>query len=72
MQSIFAGGRIRSGVRFSEARQQEELLIYQQTIQQAIRGVSDVLVEYRKRQGVPRAAGATCGQNTFGRDEVNR
>jgi outer membrane protein, multidrug efflux system len=47
-QPIFAGGRIRSGVRFSEARQQETLLIYEQTIQQAFRGVSDSLVEYRK------------------------
>jgi outer membrane protein, multidrug efflux system len=48
VQPIFAGGRIRSGVRLSEARQQEALLIYQQTIQQAFRGVSDALVEYRK------------------------
>ena len=48
VQPIFAGGRIRSGVRFSEARQQETLLVYQQTIQQAFRGVSDALVEYRK------------------------
>jgi len=48
IQPIFAGGRIRSGVRLSEARQQETLLIYQQTIQQAFRGVSDALVEYRK------------------------
>jgi len=48
VQPIFAGGRIRSGVRFSEARQQETLLIYKQTIQQAFRGVSDALVEYRK------------------------
>jgi multidrug efflux system outer membrane protein len=47
-QPIFAGGRIRSGVRFSEARQQEAALVYQQTIQQAFRGVSDALVEYRK------------------------
>jgi outer membrane protein, multidrug efflux system len=47
-QPIFAGGRIRSGVRFSEARQQETLFIYEQTIQQAFRGVSDSLVEYRK------------------------
>jgi multidrug efflux system outer membrane protein len=47
-QPIFAGGRIRSGVRLSEARQQETLLIYQQAIQQAFRGVSDALVEYRK------------------------
>jgi multidrug efflux system outer membrane protein len=48
VQPVFAGGRIRSGVRFSEARQQETLLIYEQTIQQAFRGVSDALVEYRK------------------------
>jgi multidrug efflux system outer membrane protein len=48
VQPIFAGGRIRSGVRLSEARQQETLLAYQQTIQQAFRGVSDALVEFRK------------------------
>jgi outer membrane protein, multidrug efflux system len=47
-QPIFAGGRIRSGVRLSEARQQEMLLTYQQTIQQAFRGVSDSLVGYQK------------------------
>jgi outer membrane protein, multidrug efflux system len=47
-QPIFAGGRIRSGVRFSEARKQELVLTYQQTIQQAFRGVSDALVEYHK------------------------
>jgi outer membrane protein, multidrug efflux system len=41
VQPIFAGGRIRSGLKFSEARQEETLLIYQQTIQQAFRGVSD-------------------------------
>jgi multidrug efflux system outer membrane protein len=48
VQPIFAGGRIRSGVRLSEARQHEALLTYEQTIQQAFRGVSDSLVEYRK------------------------
>jgi multidrug efflux system outer membrane protein len=47
-QPIFAGGRIRSGVRLSEARQQEMVLTYQQTIQQAFRGVSDSLVGYQK------------------------
>jgi len=47
-QPIFEGGRIRSNVRFTEARQQEAALVYQQTIQQAFRGVSDALVEYRK------------------------
>ncbi len=47
-QPIFAGGRIRSGVKFSEARQREALLTYRQTVQQAFRGVSDGLVEYHK------------------------
>ena len=48
VQPIFTGGRIRSNVKFTEARQQEAALVYQQTIQQAFRGVSDALVEYRK------------------------
>ena len=48
VQPIFTGGRIRSNVKFTEARQQEAALIYEQTIQQAFRGVSDALVEYRK------------------------
>ena len=48
VQPLFAGGKIRSGVKYSEARQQEALLTYRQTIQQAFRGVSDALVEYRK------------------------
>lgn len=47
-QPIFAGGRIRSGVKLSEARKEEMLLTYQRTIQQAFRGVSDSLVAYQK------------------------
>jgi outer membrane protein, multidrug efflux system len=49
-QPIFAGGRIKSGVRLSEAHQQELVLAYQQTIQQAFRGVSDSLVGYQKNR----------------------
>ena len=49
-QPIFSGGRIKSGVRLSEARQQEMVLTYQQTIQQAFRGVSDSLVGYQKNR----------------------
>lgn len=49
-QPIFAGGRIKSGVRLSEARQKEMVLIYQQTIQQAFREVSDSLVGYQKNR----------------------
>jgi multidrug efflux system outer membrane protein len=47
-QPIFAGGRIKAGVKLAEARQQEAVLVYQRTIQEAFRGVSDSLVEYRK------------------------
>jgi outer membrane protein, multidrug efflux system len=47
-QPIFAGGRIKSGVKLTEARKQEMVLNYQRTIQQAFRGVSDSLVEYQK------------------------
>ena len=50
VQPIFSGGRLRSGVKLAEARQQESVLIYRQTIQQAFRGVSDALVEYHKDQ----------------------
>ena len=49
-QPIFQGGRLRSNVRFSEARQQETALIYRQTIQQAFREVSDSLIAYQKDQ----------------------
>jgi outer membrane protein, multidrug efflux system len=49
-QPIFAGGRIKSGVRYSEAQQQEFLLNYRRTIQQAFRGVSDSLIAYQKNR----------------------
>jgi len=47
-QPIFTGGRLRSGVRLAEAREQTALLVYQQSIQGALRSVSDALVAYRK------------------------
>jgi multidrug efflux system outer membrane protein len=50
VQPIFTGGRIRSGVRLTEAQQQQAVLFYQQTIQQAFREVSDSLVAYRRNQ----------------------
>jgi outer membrane protein, multidrug efflux system len=50
LQPIFTGGRIRSNVRLSEAQQQEAVLVYQQSIQQAFREVSDSLIAYRKNQ----------------------
>jgi outer membrane protein, multidrug efflux system len=46
---IFNWGRIGAGVRSAEARAQESLVLYQQTIQTAFREVSDALVEHRKR-----------------------
>jgi outer membrane protein, multidrug efflux system len=47
---IFNMGRIGAGVDSAEARAQETLVRYQQTIQQAFRDVSDSLVEHRKRR----------------------
>jgi multidrug efflux system outer membrane protein len=49
-QPIFAGGRIKSGVKLREAQKEEMLLTYQRTIQEAFRGVSDSLVEYKKQR----------------------
>jgi multidrug efflux system outer membrane protein len=50
VQPIFEGGRIRNRVRFAEARTQEATFVYQRTVQQAFREVSDSLVAYRKSQ----------------------
>jgi multidrug efflux system outer membrane protein len=47
-QPIFTAGRLRSGVRLAEARQETALLVYRQSIQAAFRSVSDSLVAYRK------------------------
>ncbi len=45
---VFNAGRIRNGVRFSEAQQQEFLAAYQKTINTALREVSDALVAYNR------------------------
>jgi multidrug efflux system outer membrane protein len=47
---IFNAGRLQANVEFNEARAQELALLYQQTLQQALREVSDALVDVRKRQ----------------------
>ncbi len=47
-QPIFTAGRLRANVKAAEARQQQAMLTYQQTIQQAFREVSDALIGYRK------------------------
>jgi outer membrane protein, multidrug efflux system len=48
MQPLYAGGSLKNGVRLAQAQEQEAVLNYQQTIQQAFREVSDVLIAYRK------------------------
>jgi len=45
---IFTGGRLTSNLKAAEARQEQLVLNYQQTILQAFRDVSDGLVGYRK------------------------
>lgn len=50
LQPIFTAGRIRSNVRLTEAQEQEALLIYKSTIQQAFREAADSLIAYRKNQ----------------------
>jgi outer membrane protein, multidrug efflux system len=45
---IFNAGRVKSGVKFTEAQRQLALTQYQQSIKTAFREVSDALVEYRK------------------------
>ncbi len=52
LQPVFEGGRIRNGVKVAEARAEEATLIYQRTVQEAFREVSDALVGYRKSQEV--------------------
>jgi len=45
---VFNAGAIRAGVRIAEARRQEALLAYRQTVQQAFREVADSLAACRK------------------------
>jgi multidrug efflux system outer membrane protein len=48
VQPIFTAGRLRSNLRLSEAQENEMVITYRQTIQQAFRQVSDALIAYRK------------------------
>jgi len=45
---IFTGGRLRANLKFAEARFQEFVLNYQQTVQEAFRDVSDGLIAYQR------------------------
>jgi outer membrane protein, multidrug efflux system len=47
-QPVFNAGSLRANVRLAEAAQQQALLTYEQSIQQAFREVSDSLVGYQK------------------------
>ncbi|HEX7862266.1 MAG TPA: efflux transporter outer membrane subunit [Verrucomicrobiae bacterium] len=47
---IFTGGRLRSNLKFTEARFQEFVLNYQQTVQEAFRDVSDGLIAYQRNR----------------------
>ena len=51
-QPIFTGGRIKSGVRFTQAQRDLFLVDYERTIQTAFREVSDSLIAYRKTREV--------------------
>jgi outer membrane protein, multidrug efflux system len=48
LQPVFTAGRTRSQVELAEARRDDALLAYQQTILQSLRDVSDALVAYRQ------------------------
>ncbi len=48
MEPLFNKGRVDANVRLAEARREQALLVYQQTIQEAFRDVSDSLIGYEK------------------------
>jgi outer membrane protein, multidrug efflux system len=47
-QPLFTAGRIQSNIKLSEAEQQQAVLVYKQTVQEAFRQVSDALIAYQK------------------------
>jgi multidrug efflux system outer membrane protein len=49
-QPIFQGGRLKNNVRFTQAQQQQFLLLYKQAVQGAFRDVSNALTAYRKNR----------------------
>jgi multidrug efflux system outer membrane protein len=50
VQPLFAGGRIRSGVKLAEEQKEEAVLTYKKTIQLAFQDVADSLIAYEKDQ----------------------
>lgn len=47
VQTIFAAGALRAGLRLSKAQEEEMVLAYQQAINEALREVSDALIAYQ-------------------------
>lgn len=47
-EPIFTAGKLRANLKLAQAQQQQALLTYQQTIQQAFRQVSDALISFAK------------------------
>ncbi len=50
VQPLYTGGSLKGGVHLAQAQQQQAALVYQQTIQEAFREVSDALIAYAKDQ----------------------
>jgi multidrug efflux system outer membrane protein len=48
VQPIFEGGRLRGNLRLAESEHRQQLNAYQQSIQGALRDVSDALISYDK------------------------
>jgi outer membrane protein, multidrug efflux system len=67
-QPVFEGGALRSGLRLSRAQYQEEVLAYQQTVQNALEQVSNALIanqkdrEFREQQEMLTAAAQRTDQ----------
>jgi len=47
-QPIFTGGALRGNLRLAESQHRQELIVYKQAIQLALRDVSDALIGYQK------------------------
>jgi multidrug efflux system outer membrane protein len=70
-QPIFTAGRISSNVRLTEAQEQQALLTYQQTIQNAFQDVSDALIGYSKSREF-REQQELLTEATRGADELSK
>ncbi len=60
---VFAGGRIRWNIELQDARQQEILLRYQQTVLTALKDVETALMAYAKEQAHQKSLALAVGHN---------